>query len=107
MSREDEVAMAKTFLTAIPDLTHEVTDIFGVKDRVVLRCVVRGTHRAELEGIPPTGSKVALSALAVFRIKDALVVEEAEDADMLGFYQQLGMELKPKASAKPAAHKSS
>lgn len=29
-----------------------------------------------------------------------LVVEEIEDADMLGLYQQIGMELKPKAPAK-------
>jgi len=106
ISREDEVAMAKKFLTAMPDMTHEVTDIFGVKDKVVLRGVVRGTHSAELEGIPPTGRKVALSVLAVFRIRDGLVVEEVEDADMLGFFQQLGMELKPKALAKPAAPKS-
>jgi hypothetical protein len=28
------------------------------------------------------------------------VVEEIEDTDMLGFYQQLGMELKPKKPAK-------
>jgi len=70
-----------------------------------LRGVVRGTHSAELEGIPPTGSKIALSVLAVFHIKDGLLVEEAEDADMLGFYQQLGMELKPRAAAKPTAPK--
>jgi hypothetical protein len=29
-----------------------------------------------------------------------LVVEEIEEADMLGLYQQLGMELKPKATVK-------
>jgi len=44
--------------------------------------------------------------VAIFRIRDGLVVEEAEDADMLGFYQQLGLELKPKASTKPDASKS-
>ena len=107
LSREAEVAMARTFLAGLSDLTHEITDIFAVKDKVVLRAVVRGTHRAELEGIPQTGSKIALSVLAVFRIKEGLVVEEAEDADMLGFYQQLGMELRPKAPAKPAAATSS
>jgi len=29
-----------------------------------------------------------------------LVVEEIEEADMLGLYQQLGLELKPKKPAK-------
>ena len=65
-------------------------------DRVVLRFVVQGTHKAELEGIPPTGNKVVVCAISIFRLKDGLIVEEIEDADMLGLYQQLGMELKPK-----------
>ena len=65
-------------------------------DKVVLRFVVQGTHKAELEGIPPTGNKVVVSTFSIFRLKDGLIVEEIEDADMLGLYQQLGMELKPK-----------
>lgn len=69
-------------------------------DRVVLRFVVQGTHKAELEGIPPTGNKVEISALLIFRIKDGKVVEEVEEADLLGFYQQLGMELKPREAKK-------
>jgi steroid delta-isomerase-like uncharacterized protein len=105
ISREDEVAQAKMFLAALPDISHQVIDIFAVKDKVVLRSVARGTHRAELEGIPATGNKIAISNTIIFRIKDGLVVEEAEDADMLGFYQQIGMELKPKAPAKPAPAK--
>ena len=100
MSREDEVAMIKMFYAAMPDLTHKIVDIFAVKDRVVLRLTGSGTQQAELEGIPPTGNKVTISAICIFRIKDGLVVEEVEEADMLGLYQQLGMELKPKALVK-------
>jgi steroid delta-isomerase-like uncharacterized protein len=99
-SREDEMAMAKIMMAAIPDLKHVITEIFAVKDRVILRFVAQGTHQAALEGIPPTGNKIAISAICIFRIKDGLVVEEIEDADMLGFYQQLGLELKPKTPAK-------
>jgi predicted ester cyclase len=100
MSREDEVAMIRMLMTAYPDMKHVITDIFAVKDRVVLRLVVYSTHQAEFEGIPPTGNKVAISNLIIFRIKDGLVVEEIEEADMLGLYQQLGMELKPRAAVK-------
>ncbi|MCJ7486109.1 MAG: ester cyclase [Candidatus Aminicenantes bacterium] len=100
MSREDELAMAKMMYLAIPDMKHVITDIFAVKDMVVARYFVQGTHQAELEGIAPTGNKVVISAISIFRIKDGLVVEEIEEADMLGFYQQLGMELKPKAAVK-------
>ena len=100
MSRDDEVAMFKMMKTAIPDLTHQVTDIFAVRDRVIVRLVVAGTHKAELEGIPATGNTLTISAICIFRLKDGLVVEEIEEANMLGLYQQIGMELKPKAAAK-------
>ena len=100
MSRDDEVAMFKMMKAAIPDLTHQVTDIFAAHDRVIMRSVVRGTHKAELEGIPASGSPIGVGTICIFRLKDGLVVEEIQDADMLGFYQQLGMELKPKAAAK-------
>lgn len=100
LSREGEMAMGKMMTTAIPDMEHKVTDIFAVKDRVVVRYVVQGTHQAELEGIPPTGNKVVVSAISIFRIKDGQVVEEVAEEDMLGLYRQLGMELKPKSPAK-------
>jgi predicted ester cyclase len=61
---------------------------------------VQGTHKAELEGIPATGNNLTISAICIFRLKDGLVVEEVEEANMLGLYQQIGMELKPKATAK-------
>jgi steroid delta-isomerase-like uncharacterized protein len=100
MSREDELAMVKMIYAAMPDFTHKISDIFAVKDRVIMRLTASGTHQAEFEGIPPTGNKVTISALNICRIKDGLIVEEIEEADMLGLYQQLGMELKPKAPAK-------
>lgn len=100
ISRDDEVAQAKTFFAALPDLSDEVVDIFAIKDRVIARIIARGTHQAEMEGIPATGNKVEISALLIFRLKDGKVVEEVEEADMLGFYQQLGLELKPKKEEK-------
>ena len=100
ISRDDEAAQAKMFFAAFPDVTSEVVDIFAIKDQVIARTIVRGTHQAEMEGIPATGNKVEFSALLVFRIKDGKVVEELEEADMLGLMQQLGMELKPKQAEK-------
>lgn len=100
ISRDDEVAQAKMFFAALPDLTNEVVDIFAIKDRVIARIIARGTHQAEMEGIAATGNKAEISALLIFRLKDGKVVEEIEEADLLGFYQQLGMELVPKETEK-------
>lgn len=100
MSREDAVAMVKTFVAAMPDLRHQITDIFAVKDRVIFRMTASGTQTGDLEGMPASGNKMEVSAIIINRLKDGLIVEEFEEADMLGLYQQLGMELRPKAPAK-------
>jgi len=95
VSRDNYMAMVKMMTTAIPDMVHNVTEIFAVGDRVVLRVAIQGTHLAELQGIPPTGNKVTVSYIAIFRLKDGLAVEEVVEEDFLGLYQQLGLELKP------------
>ena len=95
VSRDDYMAMVKKMTTAIPDMVHNVTEVFAVGDRVVMRVVIQGTHLAELEGIAPTGNKVSVSFIAIFRLKDGQVVEEIAEEDFLGFYRQLGMELRP------------
>ncbi len=100
VSRDDYMAMVKMMTTAIPDMVHNVTELLAVGDRVVMRVFIQGTHLAELGGIPPTGNKVLVSFIAIFRVKDGQVVEEIAEEDFLGLYQQLGMELKPVAAKK-------
>jgi steroid delta-isomerase-like uncharacterized protein len=100
VSRDDYLAMVKMMTAAIPDMVHSVTEHLAVQDRVVMRVFIQGTHLAELQGIPATGNKVSVSFIAIFRLKDGLVVEEVAEEDFLGLYQQLGMELRPKVPAK-------
>jgi len=57
---------------------------------------MRGTHQGEFQGIPATGNKVEISGIIISRIENGKIVEEREDWDLLGFMQQLGLELKPK-----------
>ncbi len=95
VSRDDYMAMVKMMTAAIPDMVHNLTEVFAVGDRVVLRVALQGTHLAELQGIPPTGNKITVSYIAIMRVKDGKVVEEVAEEDFLGLYQQLGMELKP------------
>ena len=94
-SREEEAAQVKAFFSAFPDLTNKIVDIFAVKDRVIVRVIVSGTHQAEFDGIPATGKKSELSAIVIFRLRDGKVVEAFEEGDFLGLYQKLGLELKP------------
>ncbi|MCK4430721.1 MAG: ester cyclase [Candidatus Aminicenantes bacterium] len=49
-----------------------------------------------MQGIPATGNKVEFGAIIIFRIENGKIVEAIEEADVLGWVMQLGMELKPK-----------
>ncbi len=95
LTRDQEMAQVKTTLTAFPDMTYEIKDIFAAKDRVVVMIISSATHKAEFMGIPATGKKASIGATLVYRFRDGKVVEEIEDADFLGLFMQLGLELKP------------
>jgi predicted ester cyclase len=52
---------------------------------------VKGTHKGELFGIPPTGKKITGTGIIIHRIVDGKIVELVEIADGLGLMQQLGV----------------
>ena len=64
------------------------------------RIKIRGTHKGELEDMPPTGKTFSSSFFTVFRLVDGKIAEEWGIFDELGMMMQLGMELKPKDSEK-------
>jgi steroid delta-isomerase-like uncharacterized protein len=61
------------------------------EDRVVARWIGTGTHNAELNGIPPTGRSVRVSAVHLFRIEGGRIAEQWCVWDTLGMLQQLGV----------------
>ena len=95
MGIEGVEEMVDTVYTAFPDFTHNIDDILADGDKVIVRLTDGGTHQGEYEGIHPTGKQVSFTAIAIMEIHDDKIVELWEDLDMLGFMQQLGMELKP------------
>ena len=95
MGIDDVVGMVDTVYTAFPDFKHGIDDILADGDKVIVRLTDVGTQKGEYEGIPPTGKEISFGAIAIMEIRDGMVVELWEEIDMLGFMQQLGMELKP------------
>jgi predicted ester cyclase len=45
----------------------------------------------EINGIPPTGKKVSVSAISIHQMRDGKIAETWEVWDTLGFLQQLGV----------------
>jgi steroid delta-isomerase-like uncharacterized protein len=100
MTREETIEFFRMFLKAFPDTNWTIQELFPIGDRVIAWMVVRGTHEGEFQGLLATGNKVEFSSFDMFRIQNGKIVEEREETDMLGLYQKLGMELKPKEAEK-------
>ncbi len=66
---------------AFPDLTVAVEDLMAEGDRVAARVTMRGTHRGEFQGIAPTGKRVEVKAIDMFRISNGKIVEHWGHAD--------------------------
>src|SRR5262245_60322944 len=70
---------------------HQIEGMIAEGDTVVTRLTAYGTHVGELAGIPPTGHKLTMTAIAIHRIADGKIVEHWSDKDTLGLMQQLGV----------------
>lgn len=78
------------FHSAFPDLQVTIAEILAEGDLVAERQTMRGTHRGEFFGLHPTGRRVAMAGIHLFRIRDGKLVEHRANNDDLGLLQQLG-----------------
>jgi steroid delta-isomerase-like uncharacterized protein len=67
------------FYGAFPDLRHNIVDMATEVDKVAIRLNVTGTHKGELQRVPPTGKKVSFSAMDFITLMDGKVAEEWVD----------------------------
>lgn len=78
--------------TAFPDWTEKIEDTIAEADRVAVRFRSRGTNLGESPDKAPTGYRVAISEVPIFRLKDGKVVEQWVYPDILGMQRQLEAE---------------
>jgi predicted ester cyclase len=64
-----------------PDLSVVVEDVMTEGNWVTARVTMRGTHRGEFQGIAPTGKRVEVRAIDMFRIREGKIVEHWGHAD--------------------------
>lgn len=79
------------FRAAFPDFRATILDQIAEGDLVVTRKVFHGTHRGELEGIPPSGCEVEIQVIDIVRIRNGRIAEHWNVVDRLGLMQQLGV----------------
>ena len=89
--RESDKQLVMMYRTAFPDLHYTIEDLIAEGDKVTVRWTATGTHRGELQGIPPTGKQVTVTGIDIFRCENGKAVEGQSNFDALGMLQQLGV----------------
>lgn len=91
VGRDGVREMVEQWRAAFPDVHVSIDDVVASGDRVVTRITVNGTHEGEWRGVAPTGNRIDIRIISIFRIEDGLIKERWENADMLSLLQQLGI----------------
>jgi len=79
----------KQHRASFPDWDEHVEDIVAEGDRVVVRFTSTGTQRGEFAGIAPSGKRVKIQEIAIFRLANGKIVEQWGMPDLHGLMEQL------------------
>ena len=89
-NREGVKQFFRMFRSAFPDLHFQVEEMFAAGDKVVARLVIHGTHEGEFMGMAPTGKKITVKAIDIFRVANGKIAEHWGLTDSMTMMQQLG-----------------
>jgi len=81
----------RQFMTAFPDTHVTIEDMIAEGDKVVARLRATATNTGPFAGNPPTGKKVEINSIRIYRISDNKIVETWAMQDRLGLMEQLGL----------------
>jgi len=90
-SREEYKKRITMFIKGFPDFHETIEDIIAEGDKVWVRFKFTGTHKGEYLGLAPTGKKITVECVDIFRMVDGKAVEEWEVADGLDSLKQLSL----------------
>lgn len=82
-------ASVRGWRAAFPDIRATVEDQLAEGDRVAVRFTISGTHEGEIYGVPPTGNRMRLTGISIFRIVDGVFMQAWGAGDMLELLRQL------------------
>ena len=91
LNLEQSIQYIRSMFLAFPDAKFTLEDIIVEGDKVVYRTSWTGTHKGELQGIPPTGKTVTVTGVNIARITRGKLVEMWAFQDAMGLMQQLGV----------------
>jgi steroid delta-isomerase-like uncharacterized protein len=74
---------------AFPDWGEEIKRVVAEGDLVAIQYVSTGTNRGVWLGNPPTGRRIQINEVSIFRIEDGRIAEQWLLPDLLSMQQQL------------------
>ena len=80
----------KKYRVAFPDCRLDIDELISSGDKVVVRWRYSGTHKGQLEGIAPTGRRVAGTGISINHFSGDKIREAFVNWDALGLMQQIG-----------------
>lgn len=81
------------YLAAVSESHITVNKLLAEGELVTSYVTLSGVQSGELDGLPPTGNKVSVHIITIFRMDEGKIAEEWEIMDELGLMMQLGLEL--------------
>jgi predicted ester cyclase len=88
--REGQKSAARRMRDAFPDLHTEYSDLLVEGDRVLLHYHGVGTHQGDFLGMSPTGKKVCMGGMSMYRIEGGKLKEHWGYFDTMNLMDQLG-----------------
>ena len=77
------------FIEGIPDAFYDVKETFEQSDRVICRWSCVGTQTGNFYGMPPTGQKIDVNGITIFRIEGNKIAELWNVWDQFTLVEQL------------------
>jgi steroid delta-isomerase-like uncharacterized protein len=75
------------WLTAFPDSHNVVKDMVAEGDKVAARWTITATHQRQFRDVSPTGNRIEVEAIGIFRIASGKIVESWGKYDTPGLWQ--------------------
>jgi steroid delta-isomerase-like uncharacterized protein len=84
------LAIIAMMRAGFPDIQWTLEEMIAEGDKVAARFTMRGTHQGTFHGVPPTGTRIEVKAMNIYRLSEGQFIEEHGQPDLLGLLQQIG-----------------
>ena len=87
---DEAIEHVRQFLTAFPDVHITIDDLIAEGDKVVARLRASATNTGPFAGQPPTGKKVQIHSIRIYRIAGGKIIDTWAMQNRLELMEQLG-----------------